>query len=150
MWCLMQASTDLHDTGACSSTPPYYSERRPSYPPRSVEGLASPHQSSEYRATITWLSNGFLASVSSLFGGSPSRTRNASTTLSGLATLLSSPIRTGDFTPAKKRSLEAMNDQKSVSHQGQSQPPNGKEKSEKVLWEAALLDAQKVRRYLLF
>jgi hypothetical protein len=146
----MQASADLHDTGACPSISPYYSERRPSYPPRRVEGLARPHQSSEYRATITRLSNDFLANVSSLFGGSPSRTRNASTTLSGPAALLSSPIRTGDSTPAKKRPLKAMNDQKFVSHQRQSQPPNGKEKSEKVLWEAALLDAQKVRRYLLF
>jgi hypothetical protein len=107
----MQASAEFHDAGACSSIPPYYSERRPSYPPRWVQELTNPHQSSEYRATIARLSNDFLANASSLFGGSPSRTRSAPTTLTGPAAPRSSPIRTGDFIPARKRSLEVMSEE---------------------------------------
>jgi len=108
----MQVSADFHDAGACSSILPYYSERRPSYPPRWVQELTNPHQSSEYRATIARVSNDFLANASSLFGGSPSRTHNAPTTLSRPTAPRSSPIRTGDFTtPSRKRSLEAMSEE---------------------------------------
>lgn len=121
MWRLMQASADFHDAGACSSISTYSSssQRRPSYPPSWAQDVqnnithVAAVQSSEYRATIARLSNDFLANASSLFGGSTSRTRNASSALNG-PSLRSNPVRTGDFTPTRKRSLEAMNEESFV------------------------------------
>ncbi|OAX41370.1 hypothetical protein K503DRAFT_506493 [Rhizopogon vinicolor AM-OR11-026] len=113
------ASADSHDAGACSSIPTYYAERRPSYPPSWAQDVKNSFthiataQSSEYRATIARLSNDFLANASSLFGGSTSRTRNASTPLIG-PTSRASPVQTGDYTPTRKRSLEVMNEQSFV------------------------------------
>ncbi|KAG0709156.1 hypothetical protein DFH29DRAFT_216740 [Suillus ampliporus] len=116
-------STDFHDAAAYPSIPTYSSDRRPSYPSSWAQDVrnSSTHvaaaQSSEYRATIARLSDDFLASASSLFGGSPSRTRNAPAALSGPTTPHQSPMRTSNHTPARKRSLEAMNDEVFVDQQ---------------------------------
>ncbi|KAG2749113.1 hypothetical protein P692DRAFT_20732829 [Suillus brevipes Sb2] len=116
---LIQTSTDFHDAPAY----PTYSDRRPSYPPSWAQDVrnSSTHvaasQSSEYRATIARLSDDFLASASSLFGGSTSRPRNTSATLSGPATPHQSPMQKSTLTPARKRSSEAMNEEVFVDQQ---------------------------------
>lgn len=113
-------STDFHDAPAY---PTYSSDRRPSYPPSWAQDVrnSSTHvaasQSSEYRATIARLSDDFLASASSLFGGSTSRPRNTSATLSGPATPHQSPMQKSTLTPARKRSSEAMNEEVFVDQQ---------------------------------
>ncbi|KAG1907665.1 uncharacterized protein F5891DRAFT_208570 [Suillus fuscotomentosus] len=110
-------STDFHDTAAYPSIPTYASDRRPSYPPSWAQDVRnnSTHvpaaQSSEYRATIARLSDDFLASASSLFGGSASRSSNTSSTLSGPATPHQSPMQNSNPTPARKRSSEVMNEE---------------------------------------
>jgi hypothetical protein len=114
---LIQTSTYFHDAAAYPSIPTYSSDRRPSYPPSWAQDVrnSSTHvaaaQSSEYRATIARLSDDFLASASSLFGGSTSRTRNTSATLSGHTTPHQSPMQKSNLTPARKRSSEAMNEE---------------------------------------
>lgn len=112
-------STDFHDAPAY----PTYSDRKPSYPPSWAQDVrnSSTHvaasQSSEYRATIARLSDDFLASASSLFGGSTSRPRNTSAALSGSVTPHQSPMQKSTLTPARKRSSEAMNEEVSVDQQ---------------------------------
>ncbi|KAG2070166.1 hypothetical protein BDR04DRAFT_1077040 [Suillus decipiens] len=109
-------STYFHDAATYPSIPTYSSDRRPSYPPSWAQDVrnSSTHtaaaQSSEYRATIARLSDDFLASASSLFGGSTLRTRNTST-LSGPATPRQSPMHNSHLTPTRKRSSEAMNEE---------------------------------------
>lgn len=116
-------STYFHDTATYPSIPTYSSDRRPSYPPSWAQDVrnSSTHvaaaQSSEYRATIARLSDDFLASASSLFGGSTSRTRNTSAALSGSTTPHQSPMQNSNLTPARKRSSEAMNEEVFVDQQ---------------------------------
>ncbi|KAG1869594.1 hypothetical protein F4604DRAFT_1774227 [Suillus subluteus] len=116
---LIQTSTYFHDTAAYPSIPTYSSDRRPSYPPSWAQDV----RNSSTHLTIARLSDDFLASASSLFGGSTSRTRNTSATLSGSATPHQSPMQNSNLTPARKRSSEVMNEEAFVDQQLDARAP---------------------------